>query len=97
VARVWDSLLFEGSKVLLRVGLALVKQNQRKLLECRNPGDVLVVLKEAQGSAHDGKTLMDAAFNRIGPLPSAKLTKYRTRITQRTNEQASTSRRLFGK
>ena len=36
VLRIWDCLFYEGSKILLRVGLALITINRERLLKCTN-------------------------------------------------------------
>jgi hypothetical protein len=80
-ARVWDSLLVEGPKVLFRVALTILKLCRDELLQATNPGDVLVTLKRVQGNLHDRARLMDLAFRSSGvrSLPMAKINKYRNR------------------
>ena len=73
-ARIWDSFLFEGPKILFRVGLALIKLCREDLLRATNPGDAMVVLKDAQNDLHNRSRLMDVAFN-LGSLPMAKIQK----------------------
>eukprot|EP00882_Tetradesmus_deserticola_P034896 GHRQ01040226.1.p2 GENE.GHRQ01040226.1~~GHRQ01040226.1.p2 ORF type:complete len:117 (+),score=50.86 GHRQ01040226.1:322-672(+) len=41
VARLWDALFNEGSKVLYRAALALLKSSEPALLACDNAGDEL--------------------------------------------------------
>ena len=80
-ARVWDSLLVEGPKVLFRVALTILNLCRNELLQATNPGEVLVVLKRVQGTLHDRARLMDLAFRSSGvrSLPMAKINKYRNR------------------
>ncbi|QDZ24491.1 Rab-GTPase-TBC domain-containing protein [Chloropicon primus] len=79
VARIWDSFLLEGPKVLFRVALAIIKLSKKQVLACTNPGDVLTTLKGAQSALHDRCKLMDLAFNGLGSLPIQKIQKYRSR------------------
>ncbi|KAM4701762.1 growth hormone-regulated TBC protein 1 [Discoglossus pictus] len=46
VLRIWDCLFYEGSKVLFRVALTLIKQYQAFILEARNFPDVCDKFKE---------------------------------------------------
>ena len=80
VARVWDSFLLEGPKVLFRVALAILGSCRGEILSCGNPGDVVTVLRRAQVDLHDRCALMDQAFA-VGSLPMAKIEKYRSRAS----------------
>ncbi|KAM4794866.1 growth hormone-regulated TBC protein 1 [Rhinophrynus dorsalis] len=46
VLRIWDCLFYEGSKVLFRVALTLIKQHQAFILEARNFPDICDKFKE---------------------------------------------------
>ena len=80
LARVWDSFLLEGPKVLFRVALAILGSCRGEILSCGNPGDVVTVLRRAQVDLHDRCALMDQAFA-VGSLPMAKIEKYRSRAS----------------
>ncbi|KAM9320779.1 growth hormone-regulated TBC protein 1 [Gastrophryne carolinensis] len=46
VLRIWDCLFFEGSKIIFRVALTLIKQHQAYILEARNFPDICEKFKE---------------------------------------------------
>nr|XP_033805094.1 growth hormone-regulated TBC protein 1 isoform X2 [Geotrypetes seraphini] len=46
VLRIWDCLFYEGSKILFRVALTLIKQQQARILEAKNFPDVCDKFKE---------------------------------------------------
>ncbi|KAE8625740.1 hypothetical protein XENTR_v10006376 [Xenopus tropicalis] len=46
VLRIWDCLFFEGSKVIFRVALTLIKQSQASIMEARNFPDICDKFKE---------------------------------------------------
>lgn len=45
VLRIWDCLFYEGSKILLRVAVTLVFQNQAKILAAKNFVEITEVFK----------------------------------------------------
>jgi len=57
-ARVWDSLLAEGAKVLYRVSLALLKLYEGDLLGMDNAGDLINHLRHRTQRIHDRDRLM---------------------------------------
>ena len=46
--RVWDAFLLEGTKVLHRIGLALLRIAEPRLLACTDQQELLTVIKEEQ-------------------------------------------------
>mmetsp|Transcript_46329 Transcript_46329/g.117311 ORF Transcript_46329/g.117311 Transcript_46329/m.117311 type:complete len:370 (-) Transcript_46329:421-1530(-) len=76
-ARVWDTLLFEGPKVLYRVALALFKMAAPELLKTDNPGDFLVTMRGIVQTCFDRDTLMTTAFEKVGSMPMDRISKYR--------------------
>lgn len=57
-ARVWDSLLEEGTKILYRVSLALLKMFESDLLRKDNAGDLIGHLRLCTQQIHDRDVLM---------------------------------------
>lgn len=57
-ARVWDSLLAEGTKILYRVSLALLKLYESDLLGIDNAGDLINHLRHCTQRIHDRDWLM---------------------------------------
>lgn len=41
VLRIWDCLFFEGSKIIFRVALALIKLHKKEILKCDELGDLI--------------------------------------------------------
>jgi hypothetical protein len=52
VLRIWDVFFCEGSHVLLRVGLALLKLNQPRILACTDAFDVYEMFKVSHETLH---------------------------------------------
>lgn len=52
VLRIWDSLFYEGSKVLFRVGVTLIKLNRRQIMKCRNFPEITNVMKDIPKSTN---------------------------------------------
>ena len=64
-ARVLDCIMFEGEKVWFRVVIAMIKMNEREILECTSLPDVMLCLKEAYSGQFDADGLLSYAFNNI--------------------------------
>lgn len=45
VLRIWDSLFFEGSKIIFRVALTLIKLHKKEILECDELGDLITCFR----------------------------------------------------
>lgn len=72
-ARVWDALLHEGTKVLFRVALALLKLHEGALLAQDNPGELLRAARRVAAEAFDRDALMQArraGADRLAGLPA---------------------------
>ena len=76
-ARVWDSVLSEGPKVIFRVALVLLQTQKALLLQAKELNQVLHVLHIVQNSQHDRDMLMQEAFERIPNFPLKAISKYR--------------------
>lgn len=46
VLRIWDCLFYEGSKIIFRVGLTLIKMHKESILKTRELGELVTVFKE---------------------------------------------------
>jgi len=57
--RIWDCFLYEGRKVLYRFTLAILKLNERKLLQMYDPNAILSYLKKLPKHIFN----MDELFN----------------------------------
>lgn len=62
VLRVWDVLLYEGSRsMLFRTGLALLQLHSAALLESFDPGDAMALLQSIAGATFDSSQLVFTA------------------------------------
>lgn len=73
VARVWDSLMCEGPKVLLRVGLALLKKCEATILMTTDVQQLSQIVTFKLRRVFDANDLLNVAFNRLGRLTSAQI------------------------
>lgn len=46
VLRIWDCLFYEGSKILFRVALTLIRHHQKVILQARNFSDICECFKQ---------------------------------------------------
>ncbi len=65
-ARVWDSLLGEGTKILYRVSLALMKLYEADLLLIDNAGDLISHLRQCTQQIHNRDRLMKVCKIALG-------------------------------
>lgn len=85
--RMWDALLNEGTKVLFRVGLALLKMHEPVLLATDNPGELLRAARNAAAVEFDRDELMRVAFDGVGSLPMEKIRRFRHTIQRRVDQE----------
>ncbi|KAL7845843.1 hypothetical protein AOLI_G00240350 [Acnodon oligacanthus] len=79
VLRIWDCLFYEGSKILFRVALTLIRHNQDLILQARNLPDICDRFKQITKGAfvEDCHTFMQKIFKEPGSLSMATITKLR--------------------
>ncbi|KAM8975828.1 growth hormone-regulated TBC protein 1 [Pelodytes ibericus] len=79
VLRIWDSLFYEGSKIIFRVALTLIKEYQAFILEARNFPDVCEKFKEITKGKFvtECHFFMQKIFVEPGSLSSTTITKLR--------------------
>ncbi|XP_074048189.1 growth hormone-regulated TBC protein 1 isoform X1 [Macrotis lagotis] len=79
VLRIWDCLFYEGSKVIFRVALTLIKQNQASILEATNFPDICEKFKQVTKGPFvtECHTFMQKIFTDPGSLSTATITKLR--------------------
>ncbi|KAM9447343.1 growth hormone-regulated TBC protein 1-A-like isoform 1-T2 [Salvelinus alpinus] len=91
VLRIWDCLFYEGSKILFRVALTLIRHHQAEILQARSMVEVCERFKLiTQGAfTYDCHTFMQEIFREPGSLSMATITKlretYRERIVAEEN------------
>jgi hypothetical protein len=64
--RVWDIFFNEGSSVLFRLTLALLKINEDKILLCKDGGEILTLMRECGLRIHDPDYLLSKTFRVAG-------------------------------
>lgn len=75
--RVWDALMLEGRKVLLRVAIALLKKYEGALLSCTREEAMKRVLETRCIRTYDDEVLLQLAFKGIGSMPNATINTIR--------------------
>ncbi len=56
--RVWDLLFFDGSRTMFAAALALIKMNEKALLEAESAAEVFNVLSTLPSKADDAGALI---------------------------------------
>nr|XP_045370699.1 growth hormone-regulated TBC protein 1 isoform X2 [Camelus bactrianus] len=85
VLRIWDCLFSEGSKVIFRVALTLIKRHQSFILEASSFTDVCEKFREiTKGSfVTECHTFMQKIFSEPGSLSAARIARLRERCRAR--------------
>ena len=76
VAKIWDSLLFEGFKIFYRVSLGFIRLHEAKILKQTNLGDLVMFMKDEVKSSVNNEQIMRRAFHGIGGMRSKQIIKY---------------------
>ncbi|XP_020709202.2 growth hormone-regulated TBC protein 1-A [Athalia rosae] len=90
--RIWDCLFYEGSKIIFRVALTLIKRNRENLLSCRDFTALAECFKEITRDSivvqcHE---FMQSIFKVPGSLPASTIAKLRTKAIQQRAEENQT-------
>jgi len=64
--QIWDSFLYEGSKVLFRYAIALFKSNEEQILKMNNPSALFNQIRRMGKLAYDPQRL--SQVKQISPL-----------------------------
>ena len=62
VVRIWDSFFVEGLKIIYRVGLAIIKDNEKAILKSKSFEELQITLKMYTADA-DPDRLLTLAFH----------------------------------
>eukprot|EP01054_Gregarina_sp_Poly1_P004139 Gregarina_sp_Poly_1__4138@NODE_2266_length_2381_cov_171_633967_g1453_i0_p2_GENE_NODE_2266_length_2381_cov_171_633967_g1453_i0NODE_2266_length_2381_cov_171_633967_g1453_i0_p2_ORF_typecomplete_len226_score24_63RabGAPTBC/PF00566_18/9_9e39_NODE_2266_length_2381_cov_171_633967_g1453_i09931670 len=77
VLRIWDTLVFEGTKVLFRVALSVFKVLEPDIHKVRAFDEIIELVRNTFSSAHTMPTyphdLLKIAFHRIGTLKRSEI------------------------
>lgn len=85
-ARIWDALIVEGPKVLLRVGLTLLKKYESTILSCTDLTRTRKVLEARTCRAFDADSLMNHAFKGVGSMSNSGIVQLRVAAQQEVEE-----------
>ncbi|XP_015113809.1 growth hormone-regulated TBC protein 1 [Diachasma alloeum] len=82
--RIWDCLFYEGSKIIFRVALTLMKRNKNNLLSCQDFASLADCFKDITKDSivlqcHE---FMQSIFKVPGSFPRATIVKLRTKVSQ---------------
>ncbi|XP_027021783.2 growth hormone-regulated TBC protein 1b isoform X2 [Tachysurus fulvidraco] len=91
VLRIWDSLFYEGSKILFRVALTLISHNQKLILKAQNVLDICHGFKQMTHGefVENCHAFMQNIFTEPGSLSMATVTKLREICRERMQAQDS--------
>jgi len=67
----------EGSKILFRVGLALLKLHESTILNTTDLGVIFTLLRDIPQKGFNCDEIIDCAFNHIGSFPMKRIIKMR--------------------
>ena len=94
--RVWDAFLLEGVKVLHRIGLAVLRVAEPRLLACGDQQELLCAIQEEQANCLDCERLIALAFHKktfLRSFPRARIEalrrKHRSRLIAREESNAT--------
>ncbi|GAM18618.1 hypothetical protein SAMD00019534_017930 [Acytostelium subglobosum LB1] len=76
--RIWDVFFSEGSKVLFRFALAMLKINEEELMSCQDYNDLYSLIKKIPSKMYDADHLMEVAFQKLGSMPMKTIDQKRT-------------------
>ncbi|XP_037089733.1 LOW QUALITY PROTEIN: growth hormone-regulated TBC protein 1-like [Pollicipes pollicipes] len=81
--RVWDCLFYEGTKVLFRVGLTLLKLHETRLLACRDFMETMTALRDLPRSPAvlQCHSFMESVFRLPDPFSSSLVQQTRAKCT----------------
>ena len=86
MARVFDTLLSEGAKVLFRYALALLKQHEEAVCVAMTAHHAAQVLAGRVARTHDRTKLAHVAFYGVGRVARADLNRRRQHYAPRVGE-----------
>ncbi|KAM9487072.1 growth hormone-regulated TBC protein 1b [Clarias gariepinus] len=89
VLRIWDCLFYEGSKILFRVALTLIRHHQKVILQARNFSDICECFKQITHGefVENCHAFMQNIFMEPGSLSMATIMKLRELCRERIQAQ----------
>eukprot|EP00879_Flechtneria_rotunda_P008892 GHRR01009312.1.p2 GENE.GHRR01009312.1~~GHRR01009312.1.p2 ORF type:complete len:173 (+),score=80.35 GHRR01009312.1:1157-1675(+) len=92
-ARIFDCLLLEGNKVMLRVGLALFKYYESSVCAASHPPQLCKVLESRAARLYNAQALLAAAFKGVGAMPTSTIQGLRCAAAAVVDAQLADQRR----
>ncbi|KAI9243550.1 rab-GTPase-TBC domain-containing protein [Phascolomyces articulosus] len=90
VLRVWDSLYIEGSKVLFRVALTIIKMNEKRIWSLDDPIEIFPVLQSMPRRLVNCHRFMECVFSKTGvgaDISTAEIERRRVLFRDRRKQQ----------
>lgn len=84
---IWDVFLYEGSKVLFRFALAILKMHETDLLTLTDSAAFNQYLRTLEERHFNLKRLSEIAFRGLNPFSSSKVAGKRAHYTTLVNEE----------
>ncbi|CAB4059178.1 SGSM3 [Lepeophtheirus salmonis] len=79
ILRIWDVLLFDGSKILFQVSIAMLKMNMDKLLKAENCADVFNILSMIPSTIDDADELLRIVNHDLSSISDVIIETHRRR------------------
>lgn len=76
--RIWDSFLYEGSKVIFRFALGLFKYKEEDILKLRDSTSIFKYMRYFSRTILDARKLSNMAFVDMNPFPLRQIRNRRT-------------------
>lgn len=73
----WDILLIDGVRIMFMVALALLKMNEKELLQCEDGAQGFTVIRDAPKRVHDSRLLFRLAYKKFGGVTMRKIAALR--------------------
>lgn len=77
VLRLWDLFFYEGSSVMFRAALGMLKVRERELRGTTNSADIFNLLSDLPGTVDDADYLLDVSYKVAGSLNEIMITSHR--------------------
>lgn len=77
--RIWDLFLFDGSIILFKITLGMLKLRENEIKKLINSAQIFNALSDIPGDIYNVDELFDIAFELSGPLTDAAIESHRRR------------------
>ncbi|XP_006887028.1 PREDICTED: TBC1 domain family member 2A [Elephantulus edwardii] len=92
--RVWDALLYEGTKVVFRYALAIFKYKEEEILRLQDSLEIYQYLRLFTKTICNSRKLTNIAFNDMNPFRMKQLQQLRTAHRERLEAELQKLERL---